>query len=189
MRRSTWMALLIVASIALGACSSSVTETGTTTPTTTPTPTTGIEQTERTEPLQTEPTEIPAPTPTTEPVTFLETSRVRATWNTPGVDEIQLLMSNQSFIDEWAVVTVNINGTDIMARLLETGDQHNFFAFNVNGIAPGEHTITFTSDDGRELVATFDKADEPLWIVSHFWPGQTRSGFDFAVYDEPVEFQ
>ena len=66
--------------------------------------------------------------------TFVDATRVTETWDTPAADEVQLLMSNQSGEDRSAIVSVSIDGVEVMTQLLETGDYHNFFAFNINGI-------------------------------------------------------
>lgn len=120
--------------------------------------------------------------------TFVDATRVTETWDTPAADEVQLLMSNQSGEDRSAIVSVSIDGVEVMTQLLETGDYHNFFAFNINGIEPGEHTITFTSDDGAQLERSLNKTDEPLWVVAHYWPEEQQSGFVFELSDEAVEF-
>lgn len=117
-----------------------------------------------------------------------DTSRVVATWNDPGENEIQLLVSNQSTVDTSANLTFEVDGVVVIAQRFETGDQHNFFAFNVNGVEPGTHTITVRSDDDHEHEVVFEKTADPVWIVLHYWPEQSDTGFFEQIEDEPVDF-
>ena len=117
-----------------------------------------------------------------------DTSRVIETWDNPGENEIQLLVSNQSSIDMAADLTFEVDGVLVIAQRFETLEYHNFFAFNINGVEPGEHTITVRSDDGQEDNVVFEKSDDPVWIVVHYWPEESGTGFIQQIENEPVEF-
>lgn len=122
------------------------------------------------------------------PTATIDASRVVESWDEPGEEEIQLLISNQSGADTSADVTVEVDGELVLTQRFETGDFHNFFAFNVNDIEPGSHTITIRSDEGHERNVVFDKTTDPIWIVLHYWPEESNTGFTQWQSDEPVEF-
>lgn len=117
-----------------------------------------------------------------------DTSRVVATWDDPGENEIQLLVSNQSSVDMTADLTFEMDGVLILSETFETGDFHNFFAYNINGVENGEHTLTIRSDDGHEQLVRFEKTGDPAWIVIHYWPEESSTGFIKSFENEPVEF-
>jgi len=119
----------------------------------------------------------------------IDTSRITETWDTPGDNEIQLLVSNQSLIHETVRITIEVDGEPVIDQAFDAGDQHNFFSFNVNAIEPGEHTITMRSDTDTELERTFTKTDAPIWMIVHYWFDEYESKkFTFELSNEPVEF-
>jgi hypothetical protein len=111
----------------------------------------------------------------------------------PVPGHVKLWVSNQSFADDPVAIAVAIDGTSVVDDSFEVGGQHNWFSFMIDGLAPGEHTLTATSDTGAVFEETFTlPPDEPLWMVVDYWccpdDGEGRH-FTFNVSDQPILFE
>ncbi|MDW3212822.1 MAG: hypothetical protein R8G01_02415 [Ilumatobacteraceae bacterium] len=110
----------------------------------------------------------------------------------PVAGQVKLWVSNQSFEDDPVAVTIEIDGVQIVDDSFEVGGQHNWFSFLIDGLEPGEHTLTATSGTGAVFEGTFTlPPDEPRWMVVDYWhyPDDTEGRhFTFDTSDEPIIF-
>ena len=127
-----------------------------------------------------QPTSTAAPSPTAE---------VRV------VDEkaadLQLWVSNQSFVDDPVRLTISIDGVELVERSFAVEGQHNWILFPV-ALAPGWHEVVAVSDTGAELRETFRvPRDGQRYAVLDYWnyPDDKHGRhFTWMVQDEPVAF-
>lgn len=66
------------------------------------------------------------------------------------VADLHLWVSNQSFEDDPVVLTVSIDGTQVVAQAFEVESQHNWILFPIE-LPPGRHVVTVVSETGAEL--------------------------------------
>jgi hypothetical protein len=124
--------------------------------------------------------------------TVSETSRLGEAQVEPVGGQVKLWVSNQSFEDDTVAITIEIDGVEIVADTFEVGGQHNWFSFMIDGLEPGEHTLTATSDTGAAFEGTFTPPPgEPRWMVVDYWyyPDDAEGRhFTFDESDEPIYF-
>jgi hypothetical protein len=72
--------------------------------------------------------------------------------NTNG--NFQLFVSNQSFAINPVDIAVSIDGTPVLQKYFDVGNQHSFYRF-VFELPPGQHRITAKSSKGN---ATLDRS-------------------------------
>lgn len=65
-----------------------------------------------------------------------------------------LLVSNQSFLDDPVVLTVQIDGVEVVSQPFEVRNQHHYLSFPLR-LGPGAHQLRVTSDTGLSLEETF----------------------------------
>ena len=130
-----------------------------------------------------------------DPITSFDTtadSNVGDPQAEPEAGQVKLWVSNQSFEDDPVAITVEIDGVQVVDDSFEVGGQHNWFSFMIDGLEPGEHTLSATSDTGATFEATFTlPPDEPLWMVVDYWyyPDDAEGRhFTFRESDEPIYF-
>jgi hypothetical protein len=125
-------------------------------------------------------------------ISVSEGSSLGSTQIEPAPGQVKLWVGNQSFEDDPVAITVEIDGQVVVDELFAVEGQHNWFSFMIEGLEPGEHTITASSDTGVEFAGTFTlPADEPRWTVLDYWyyPGDAEGRhFTFRESDEPVYF-
>ncbi|WCN80435.1 hypothetical protein [Micromonospora sp. LH3U1] len=68
--------------------------------------------------------------------------------------DLHLWVSNQSFTDDPVVLTVSIDGTEIVDRRFAVEGQHNFVLFPVQ-VPPGRHVVRVVSGTGVDVQETF----------------------------------
>jgi len=106
--------------------------------------------------------------------------------------EVKLWVSNQSFEDDPVSILVTVDGVDVVEETLFVEGQHNWIAFDIHGLEPGEHTLVAASSTGAEHVATFTlPEDEPRWLVLDYWyyPEDVEGRFfSFNESDQAVAF-
>ncbi|MET8041199.1 hypothetical protein ABZU25_10040 [Micromonospora sp. NPDC005215] len=68
--------------------------------------------------------------------------------------DLHLWVSNQSFADDPVVLTVSIDGTEIVDRHFAVEHQHNWVLFPVQ-VPPGRHVVRVVSGTGVEIQKTF----------------------------------
>lgn len=110
----------------------------------------------------------------------------------PVAGQVKLWVSNQSFEDDPVAVMIEIDGVQVVDDSFEVGGQHNWFSFLVDGLEPGEHTLTATSDTGAAFEGTFTlPPDEPRWMVVDYWyyPDDAEGRhFTLNESEEPIAF-
>jgi hypothetical protein len=83
--------------------------------------------------------------------------------------DLYLFVSNQSFIDDPVVLTISIDGTEVVAQPFEVGGQHNWILFPVR-LPPGHHVLTAVSDTGVEIQQHFTShPTEARHAVVDYW--------------------
>ncbi|MEU7801691.1 hypothetical protein AB0B10_20735 [Micromonospora arborensis] len=68
--------------------------------------------------------------------------------------DLHLWVSNQSFRDDPVVLTVSIDGTEIVDRHFAVEGQHNFVLFPVR-VPPGDHVVRVVSGTGVDFQERF----------------------------------
>ncbi len=78
-------------------------------------------------------------------------------------------MSNQSFADPDVVLTVTVDGVDVVEQSFLVEGQHTVTSFGLD-LAPGEHTVVVVSDSGATTSETFQlPAEASLWVYVDYW--------------------
>lgn len=110
----------------------------------------------------------------------------------PESGQVKLWVSNQSFDDDPVAITVEIDGEVVVEDVFAVEGQHNWFSFMIDGLEPGEHTITAISDTGVDFAGTFTlPVDEARWMVLDYWysPDDAEGRhFTFDVSEMPIVF-
>ena len=110
----------------------------------------------------------------------------------PVAGQVKLWVSNQSFEDDPVAIVIEIDGVQVVDNSFEVGSQHNWVSFMIDGLEPGEHTLTAISDTGATFEQVFTlPPDEPRWMVIDYWyyPDDAEGRhFTFSESDEPIYF-
>ena len=125
-------------------------------------------------------------------VTVTPGTPIGETQTEPGPGEVKLWISNQSFADDPIGLSVALDGVTVVEQDFDVEGQHNWIAFDIEGLEPGVHTIDAKSETGAILTAEFTtKEDEPRWLVLDYWSypdDPAGRHFTFAEFDEPIAF-
>lgn len=108
---------------------------------------------------------------------------------------VMLYVSNQSFEDDEVGIEVTVDGTEIIDRKFDVGDQHNWIPFRVR-LSPGEHTLKAASSTGVTFQTQLEATDAAMrYAVLDYWyyppdeyGSSTPRKFGFMIQDEPVAF-
>jgi hypothetical protein len=108
---------------------------------------------------------------------------------------VMLYVSNQSFEDSEVGIVVTLDGSQIIDREFDVGDQHNWIPFRVR-LSPGEHTLEAASTTGVIFTTQFEATDASTrYAVLDYWyyppddyGSSTPRKFGFTIQDEPVGF-
>ena len=108
---------------------------------------------------------------------------------------VMLYVSNQSFEDDEIGIVVTLDGTEIIDREFDVGDQHTWIPFRVR-LPPGEHTLEAASSTGVTFTTRFEATDTATrYAVLDYWyyppddyGSSTPRKFGFMIQDEPVGF-
>jgi hypothetical protein len=68
--------------------------------------------------------------------------------------DLLLMVSNQSYLDDPVVLTVVIDGVDVVSQPFEVRNQHHFVRFPLR-LGPGPHQLKVSSDTGVVLEEQF----------------------------------
>lgn len=68
--------------------------------------------------------------------------------------DLLLMVSNQSHLDDPVVLTVGIDGVEVLSQPFEVRDQHHFVRFPLR-LGPGTHQLRASSDTGVVLEEEF----------------------------------
>ncbi len=101
--------------------------------------------------------------------------------------DLHLWVSNQSFDDPSVVVTITIDGVEIVSQRFEVESQHNWILFPVKA-PPGPHTLEARSDTGvsmREQLTLPEQ--ERRYAVVNYWTDPDRA-FSWHIQSTPVGF-
>lgn len=82
---------------------------------------------------------------------------------------LHLWVSNQSFEDNPVVLTVKVDGTEVVAQAFDVGNQHNWVSFPIR-LSPGPHVLNVVSGTGAEMQKQFTSPDEgDMYAVVDYW--------------------
>lgn len=136
----------------------------------------------------------PVPKPTTEPRRAPAPSREASEVPRLEADgNFVLWVSNQSFDLDPVDIAVEIDGTTVIDRSFDVGNQHNWKKF-VLRLRPGGHTIHARSSKGDVTMTRKFAVDQKQWAVIDFWYNDGTSGtptdplFTFTIDDQPIGF-
>lgn len=105
--------------------------------------------------------------------------------------DLQLFVSNQSFEDDEVLVSVTIDGVELIARTFDVEGQHNWVLFSVE-LPPGRHDLEVTSDTGATLTETFrtPRSGVRHAVVDYWYYADDAQGryFEWRIQDEPPAF-
>ena len=105
---------------------------------------------------------------------------------------VRLWVSNQSFEDDPVAITIRIDGNLVVDDSFAVEGQHNWIAFDIEGLPPGEHALAAESDTGARTEGTFTlPTGESRWLVADYWyyPDDSEGRFfTLSESDEPVAF-
>jgi hypothetical protein len=65
----------------------------------------------------------------------------------PEACDLMLMVSNQSYLDDPVVLTIVIDGVEVVSQPFEVRNQHHFVRFPL-GLGPGTHRLEVSSDSG-----------------------------------------
>ncbi|GAB3944076.1 hypothetical protein [Micromonospora vulcania] len=83
--------------------------------------------------------------------------------------ELHLWVSNQSFTDDPVVLTISIDGVQVVAQPFEVQGQHNWILFPVR-VPPGPHVVNVLSDLGVGLQEHFTMPETGRrYAVIDYW--------------------
>lgn len=138
----------------------------------------------------------PLRSPASRPATAQSDEPAQATASDQPVP-VGLSVSNQSFDDPSAALTINIDGTVVFDQRLDVQGQHNWVGLEL-ALHPGEQELVARSDSGLEGTFTFTipEGDPRYLVVAYWWyNGEEdeeergdKSRFTLDVRDEPPGF-
>ncbi len=103
---------------------------------------------------------------------------------------LHLWVSNQSFTDDPVVVTVSIDGVQLIDQPFDVEGQHNWVLFPIE-VAPGRHLVTVESGTGAQLERQFTLPDDGRrYAVIDYWnyPRDGGKHFTWRIQLTPVAF-
>jgi hypothetical protein len=68
--------------------------------------------------------------------------------------DLLLMVSNQSYLDDPVVLTVEIDGLEVVSTQFEVRNQHHYVYFPLR-LGPGSHELRATSDTGVSINESF----------------------------------
>jgi hypothetical protein len=120
----------------------------------------------------------PVPTPSTNGPTV-----------SPPAGNFHLTVSNQSFREPHASLSVIVDGRLIVAKTFDVEGQHNFEAFTVQ-LSPGAHRLVARAASGARHTARFTiPARKDRYGVLLYWnEGRKRAHFTWQAMSTPPGF-
>ncbi len=105
--------------------------------------------------------------------------------------DLQLWVSNQSFIDDPVHLTVRIDGDLVVDDDFAVEGQHNFVSFPLQ-LPEGEHVIEVEADTGATLEKTFvtPASGDKRYALVDYWNYGEKKGrhLDWMFQKEPIYF-
>jgi hypothetical protein len=93
-----------------------------------------------------------------------------------------LWVTNQSFDDSEVVLTITIDGTQLIAEQFDVNGQHTFVECFVKA-APGQHVLSVVSDSGAQLESPFVlPKTRPRYGLITYW-NHTEDGTGRLTWD------
>ena len=90
--------------------------------------------------------------------------------------DLHLWVSNQSFKDNPVILTISIDGTELVDQSFEVGSQHNWILFPVS-LPPGQHVLNVASETGTEMRQRFTShATEARYAAVDYWNYADKHG-------------
>ncbi len=112
----------------------------------------------------------------------------------PRRPSLHLFVSNQSFAIPRIDLAVRIDGAVVVERILETGHQHTWHAFEID-LRPGRHRLDARTRTGRATLSSTFSMGRQAWGVLAFWyypPAHympTPRRLTFRLHGQPVLFE
>jgi hypothetical protein len=103
----------------------------------------------------------------------------------PMSGDTQFYVSNQSFADPEARITIHVDDQLVFSRVAKVEQQHTWYSFQLQ-LANGTHHLeAYEIDTQARLRQEFNK-EGPTWITVVYWDSPSR--FEVNVSQEPVYF-
>jgi hypothetical protein len=94
--------------------------------------------------------------------------------------DLNLWVSNQSFVDDPVDLTVRIDGVEVVSQPFDVDDQHNWIRFSIEA-APGHHVLTAESDTGASTRKNFSlPGSGDRHAVLEYWNYEDDKGKRFT---------
>ncbi|MEH1167483.1 hypothetical protein V6V47_19070 [Micromonospora sp. CPCC 205539] len=136
------------------------------------------------------PARTPTPTPTPPPTPPPKTAPPAIQIVDEQLADLHLWVSNQSFDDDPIVLTVSIDGTEVIAQPFEVRGQHNWILFPLQ-VPSGRHVVHVRSGTGAEKQETFSMPGTGRqYAVIDYWnePGQGGRHLSWRIQSTPIGF-
>ena len=109
-----------------------------------------------------------------------------------GEDEanLQLWVSNQSFVDDPVSIEIRIDGTPVVSQPFAVEGQHNWVLFTI-AAPPGPHEVSMVAGNGTDLVKRFVLPEHGRrYAVVNYWnyPDDGGRHFEWTIQSKPVAF-
>ena len=129
-------------------------------------------------------------TPAADPTPHPEVTAADAAVRLVDEDDADLVLyvSNQSFDDARARLTVEVDDVTVVVGTFHVEDQHTWVRFPLS-LSPGDHEITADSDSGATLRASFDvPGDEKRYAVVEYWNEGGPADLTWSFHRQEIGF-
>jgi hypothetical protein len=103
--------------------------------------------------------------------------------------DLLLMVSNQSYLDDPVVLTVAIDGVDVLSQPFEVRSQHHFVRFPLR-LGPGTHQLRVASDTGvvRQEQFTLPETGERQYATVAYYNYADEDGklIDWNIESRPI---
>ena len=105
--------------------------------------------------------------------------------------DLQLWVSNQSFVDDTVQITIAIDGVELVDRPFAVEGQHNWVRFPV-ALQAGRHEVVAVSDTGVELRESFTipETGRRHAVIDYWYYPDDKQGrhFTWHIQKDPLAF-
>jgi hypothetical protein len=103
--------------------------------------------------------------------------------------DLLLMVSNQSFLDDPVVLTIEIDGLEVLSRPFEVRNQHHYVHFPLR-LGSGSHQLRATSDTGVSINESFtlpeDGARQYAGISYYNYADEDGMLIDWVIQSTPM---